>query len=84
MLLATTFENYKSLDDLSPTGLTDMFDPILESAAPALIPAVQIFTLLHDILSHEAQNILRNYLQVSHQMDVISFAIFLKTKNCIS
>ncbi|KAG1326740.1 hypothetical protein COCNU_01G006740 [Cocos nucifera] len=65
MLLATTFENYKSLDDLSPTGLTDMFDPILESAAPALIPAVQIFTLLHDILSHEAQNILRNYLQTA-------------------
>ncbi|XP_038982970.1 uncharacterized protein LOC103710660 isoform X1 [Phoenix dactylifera] len=65
MLLATTFENYKSLDDLSPTGLTDMFDPILESAAPALIPAVQIFTLLHDILSHEAQNTLRNYLQTA-------------------
>ncbi|XP_064955448.1 uncharacterized protein LOC135607493 isoform X9 [Musa acuminata AAA Group] len=64
-LLATTFENYKSLDELSPTGLTDIFGPIPESAAPALVPAVQIFTLLHDILSQEAQNILRNHLQIA-------------------
>ncbi|CAL9112687.1 unnamed protein product [Musa textilis] len=64
-LLATTFENYKSLDELSPTGLTDIFGPIPESAAPALMPAVQIFTLLHDILSQEAQNILRNHLQAT-------------------
>ncbi|XP_020266382.1 uncharacterized protein LOC109841860 [Asparagus officinalis] len=61
MLLATTFQNYKSLDELSPTGLTDIFGPIPESAAPALAPAVQIFTLLHDVLSPESQSILRNY-----------------------
>ncbi|XP_042440152.1 uncharacterized protein LOC122025406 isoform X2 [Zingiber officinale] len=64
-LLTTTFENYKSLDELSPTGLSDTFGIILVSAAPALLPAVQIFTLLHDILSQEAQNILRNYLQIA-------------------
>ncbi|XP_020099645.1 uncharacterized protein LOC109718055 isoform X2 [Ananas comosus] len=62
-LLATTFENYKSLDELSPTGLTNLFGPIPESAAPALSPAVQIFNLLYDILSLEHQKILRNYLQ---------------------
>ncbi|KAJ1278382.1 hypothetical protein BS78_04G075200 [Paspalum vaginatum] len=62
-LLATVFENYKSLDEHSPTGLSDLFGPIPDSAAPALAPAVQIFSVLHDILSKEAQDILRNYLQ---------------------
>ncbi|KAF5202526.1 Pesticidal crystal cry8ba protein [Thalictrum thalictroides] len=62
-LVASVFENYKSLDELSPTGLTDLFGPISESAAPALVPAVQVYTLLHDILAPEAQTILRNYLQ---------------------
>lgn len=63
-LLAVVFENYKSLDENSPTGLSDLFGPISDCAAPALAPAVQIFSVLHDILSNEAQNILRNYLQV--------------------
>ncbi|XP_072963151.1 uncharacterized protein [Typha angustifolia] len=64
-LLAITFENYKSLDELSATGLTDLFGPVSDSAAPSLVPAVQIYSLLHDILSQEAQNILRNYLQTA-------------------
>jgi len=63
-LLATVFENYKSLDENSPSGLTDHFGPAFESAAPALDPAVQVYTSLHDILSLDAQTILRNYLQV--------------------
>lgn len=79
-LLATTFENYKSLDELSPTGLTNLFGPIPESAAPALSPAVQIFNLLYDILSLEHQKILRNYLQVGPQKFVI-FWIFLCWSN---
>ncbi|KAG9448831.1 hypothetical protein H6P81_008796 [Aristolochia fimbriata] len=62
-LLAKVFENYKSLDELCPTGLEEKFGPPPESAAPALIPAVQIYSLLHDILSHDAQMTLRNYLQ---------------------
>ncbi|XP_043698706.1 uncharacterized protein LOC122649572 isoform X2 [Telopea speciosissima] len=62
-LLANVFENYKSLDELTPTGLADLFGPILECAAPALVPAVTVYTLLHDILAQEAQTILRNYLQ---------------------
>ncbi|XP_031492655.1 uncharacterized protein LOC116259141 [Nymphaea colorata] len=65
-LLTTVFENYKSLDDLSPTGLaSDLFGPSSDSAAPALAPAVQIYALLHDVLSLEAQNILRTYLQTA-------------------
>ncbi|KAJ4980949.1 hypothetical protein NE237_031786 [Protea cynaroides] len=62
-LLANVFENYKSLDEISPTGLADLFAPIPVCAAPALVPAVKVYTLLHDILSQEAQTILRNYLQ---------------------
>lgn len=63
-LLATVFENYKSLDENSATGLTDNFGPAFDSAAPALDPAVQVYTSLHDILSVDAQTILINYLQV--------------------
>ncbi|KAI3921724.1 hypothetical protein MKX01_005413 [Papaver californicum] len=64
-LLANVFENYKSLDELAPTGITDLFGPIPQSAAPSLVPAVQLYTLIHDILSQEAQTILRNYLQTA-------------------
>ncbi|GMY09592.1 hypothetical protein FCV25MIE_04831 [Fagus crenata] len=64
-LLANVFENYKSLDEDSPTGLADLFGPMQVSAAPALAPAVQVYTLLHDILSLDAQTMLRNYLQTA-------------------
>ncbi|GAU17627.1 hypothetical protein TSUD_255020 [Trifolium subterraneum] len=64
-LLATVFENYKSLDENSPTGLTDHFGPASDSAAPALHPALQVYSSLHDILSPDAQTILQNYLQTA-------------------
>ncbi|KZV54990.1 hypothetical protein F511_35699 [Dorcoceras hygrometricum] len=64
-LLSTTFQNYKSLDEKSPTGLVDIAGPILDIAAPALAPAVQVYTLLHDILSQDAQTMLRKYLQMA-------------------
>ncbi|XP_022758871.1 uncharacterized protein LOC111305517 [Durio zibethinus] len=64
-LLANTFENYKSLDEKSPTGLGELFGRTQEMAAPALAPAVQVYTLLHDILSPDAQTMLRNYLQTA-------------------
>lgn len=64
-LLAQVFENYKSLDENSTTGLADLFNPMQESAAPALSEAVKVYTLLHDILSQDAQTMLRNYLQVN-------------------
>lgn len=63
-LLASVFENYKSLDESSPSGLADLFGLTPESAAPALAPAVQVYTLLRDILTVDAQTMLRNYLQV--------------------
>ncbi|CAK9315428.1 unnamed protein product [Citrullus colocynthis] len=62
-LLANVFENYKSLDENSSTGLADLLGPIKDSAAAALTPAVKIYTQLHDILSRDAQNMLRNYFQ---------------------
>ncbi|CAN4104391.1 unnamed protein product [Withania somnifera] len=64
-LLATVFENYKSLDESCLTGLADMSAPIPETAAPALAPAVQIYTLLHDILAQDAQMTFRNYIQTA-------------------
>ncbi|KAK1292612.1 hypothetical protein QJS10_CPB17g00329 [Acorus calamus] len=63
-LLASTFENYKSLDENSPTGITELYGPNFGAAAPALVPTVQIYCLLHDILSKEAQTKLRNYFQI--------------------
>jgi hypothetical protein len=66
-LVRETFENYKSLDEFSQIGLTDLFGPIVDSAAPALGPAVRLFSLLHDVLSPAGQDILWNYLQASLQ-----------------
>lgn len=63
-LLENVFENYKSLDENSPTGLADLFGSTKESVAPALAPAVRVYSLLHDILSQDAQTMLKNYLQV--------------------
>ncbi|XP_077222577.1 portal protein isoform X2 [Tasmannia lanceolata] len=64
-LLANVFVNYKSLDEHSPTGLEDLFVPASGSAAPALVPAVQVYTLLHDILVQEGQITLKNYLRAA-------------------
>lgn len=63
-LLALAFQNYKSLDDNSSTGLSDILSPIPETAAPALAPAVQLYTIIHDILSPDGQALLTSYLQV--------------------
>ncbi|XP_076924679.1 uncharacterized protein LOC143587208 [Bidens hawaiensis] len=64
-LLALAFQNYKSLDENSSTGLSDTLTPIPEYAAPALVPAVQLYTLIHDILSPDGQALLTNYLQAA-------------------
>ncbi|XP_052201357.1 uncharacterized protein LOC127807506 [Diospyros lotus] len=55
-ILVLVFENFKSLDESVPSGLMDAFRPATGLAAPAIGPAVKLFTLLHDILSPEAQN----------------------------
>ncbi|KAI3761739.1 hypothetical protein L1987_52160 [Smallanthus sonchifolius] len=64
-IFAVIFENYKSLDELSPSGIIDVFRPATGVAAPVLEPAVKLYNLLHDILSPEAQNKLYSYFQAA-------------------
>ncbi|GAB4844919.1 hypothetical protein Ancab_038311 [Ancistrocladus abbreviatus] len=63
--LALLFENYKSLDESHSSGIVDVFRPATGLAAPALEPAVKLYTLLHDILTPEAQNKLCRYFQAA-------------------
>ncbi|GKV33596.1 hypothetical protein SLEP1_g42082 [Rubroshorea leprosula] len=64
-ILSLVFENYKSLDESSLSGILDVFKPATGLAAPALEPAVKLYTLLHDILSPEAQNNMCHYFQAA-------------------
>lgn len=63
-ILALVFENYKSLDETALSGLMEVYRPATGVAAPALEPAVKLYTLLHDILSPEVQTSLCHYFQV--------------------
>lgn len=63
-ILALAFENYKSLDESSLSGIMEVFRPATGDAAPALEPAVKLYTLLHDVLSPEVQTALCHYFQV--------------------
>ncbi|ONI02411.1 hypothetical protein PRUPE_6G196800 [Prunus persica] len=65
--LASVFENYKSLEESSLSGMVDCFRPASGTAAPALAPAVQLYSLLYDILSPEAQLKLLKFFQVAAQ-----------------
>ncbi|KAE8725009.1 hypothetical protein F3Y22_tig00009023pilonHSYRG00059 [Hibiscus syriacus] len=58
-------ENYKSLDESSFSGIMDVFKPATGLAEPSLEPAVKLYTLLHDILSPEAQTNLCHYFQAA-------------------
>lgn len=69
------FENYKSLDESSPSGIIEVFRPSTGSPAPALLPAVKLYTLLNDILSPEAQLKLCSYFQVYIQLEIM-FLLF--------
>ncbi|KAA0038672.1 uncharacterized protein E5676_scaffold455G005750 [Cucumis melo var. makuwa] len=64
-ILALVFENYKSLDETALSGLMEVYRPATGVAAPALEPAVKLYTLLHDILSPEVQTSLCHYFQVA-------------------
>lgn len=64
-ILALVFENYKSLDESLPSGIMEVFKPATGLAAPALEPAVKLYTLLHDVLSPEVQTALCHYFQVA-------------------
>lgn len=80
--MANIFENYKSLDENSPTGLSDLLGPLPEAAAPALAPAVQVYTIIHDILAQDAQMVLRNYIKVIDS--VLNFLSTLANSECQS
>ncbi|KAL9152336.1 hypothetical protein ABFS82_11G116000 [Erythranthe guttata] len=62
-IVTLVFENYKSLDELSPLGMVTVFGPASGLAAPVLTPALKLYKLLHDILSPEAQSKLCRYFQ---------------------
>ncbi|XP_057495298.1 LOW QUALITY PROTEIN: uncharacterized protein LOC130780349 [Actinidia eriantha] len=64
-ILALVFENYKSLDESSQSGMVDVFNPESGLAAPALEPALKLYNLLHDIHSSEAQLKLCRYFQTA-------------------
>ncbi|KAL5714311.1 hypothetical protein ACHQM5_016292 [Ranunculus cassubicifolius] len=65
LILALVFENYKSLDESLPSGMIDVFQPGTGSPAPALAPAIKLFTSLHDIFSPEVQTKLCSYFQAA-------------------
>lgn len=77
-ILTLVFENYKSLDESSPSGIADVFGPATGVAAPALIPALKLYKLLHDILAPEAQSKLCRYFQVPILLEL---ALFLQANN---
>ncbi|XP_051126770.1 uncharacterized protein LOC127248464 isoform X2 [Andrographis paniculata] len=62
-MVTLVFENYKSLDESSPSGMLDEFGPATGEPAPALVPAFKLYELLHDILSPEVQSRLCRYFQ---------------------
>ncbi|TMW99778.1 hypothetical protein EJD97_001966 [Solanum chilense] len=64
-IFGLVFENYKSLDESTPSGIMDVFKPATGVVPPALEPAVKLFSLLHDILSPETQNTLYSYFQAA-------------------
>ncbi|RAL45738.1 hypothetical protein DM860_009602 [Cuscuta australis] len=64
-IIALAFENYKSLDESLPTGIADVFRPATGLAPPALASALKLYSLLHDILSPEAQLKLCRYFQIA-------------------
>ncbi|KAH0871115.1 hypothetical protein HID58_078137 [Brassica napus] len=63
-ILKLVFENYKSLDESSFSGMNDVVSSATGVPAPALAPAVKVYLLLHDILSPKDQSNLCNYFQV--------------------
>nr|GEY35268.1 uncharacterized protein [Tanacetum cinerariifolium] len=64
-ILAVVFENYKSLDENSPSGMIDVFGPATGVAPSVLEHAVKLYKLTNDILSPEAQNKLYSYFQAA-------------------
>ncbi|GKA38736.1 hypothetical protein Tco_0731287 [Tanacetum coccineum] len=62
--IALVFQNYKSLDESSPSGVTSIKSG---SISPAIDPALKLYSLLHDIESPEAKMHLYKYFQTTVQ-----------------
>ena len=54
LILALVFENYKFIDESSPSRMLDVFVSAIRNAASALELAIKLYTLFHDILTSEA------------------------------
>ncbi|XP_039032056.1 uncharacterized protein LOC120166977 [Hibiscus syriacus] len=64
-ILIEIFENYKSLDESSPSGMMSVYKAATGAPAPALVPAIKLYNLLHDILTPEIQQKLCGYFQAA-------------------
>ncbi|GMJ04019.1 hypothetical protein like AT4G24610 [Hibiscus trionum] len=64
-ILNEIFENYKSLDESSPSGMMSVFKAATGAPAPALVPAIKLYSLLHDILTPEIQQKFCGYFQAA-------------------
>ncbi|CAN6812919.1 unnamed protein product [Brassica oleracea] len=64
-ILASAFENYKSLDELSFSGMKDVFESATGTPAPAIESSVKLYALLNDVLTPEAQLKLCRYFQAA-------------------
>ncbi|TYH45127.1 hypothetical protein ES332_D11G243100v1 [Gossypium tomentosum] len=85
-ILNAIFENYKSLDESLPSGMMSVFKAATGSPAPALVPAIKLYSLLHDILTPEIQLKFCGYFQAAakkrsrrHQAETDEFIL---TNNC--
>ncbi|CAH8364024.1 unnamed protein product [Eruca vesicaria subsp. sativa] len=63
-ILKLVFKNYKSLDESSFSGMSDVMSSATGVTPPALAPAVKLYMLLHEIMSPEDQTNLCHYFQV--------------------
>ncbi|GKV18713.1 hypothetical protein SLEP1_g29054 [Rubroshorea leprosula] len=64
-ILTLVFENYKSLDESLPSGMVDVFRPATGQPAAVLVPAIKLYSLLHDMSSPEAQLKFCRYFQAA-------------------
>ena len=72
-ILKLVFENYKSLEESSFSGIKDVVSSATGVPAPALAPAVKLYMLLHDVLSPEDKTNLCHYFQVKHTPSLLPY-----------
>ena len=63
-ILALVFENYKSLDESSLSGLADVSNSATGLVAPAIAPAIKLYGIQHDLQSPEVRRKFCKFFQV--------------------